>query len=120
MKKTRAIYTLKHAFSAVFMITALLWLTVSSSFVFQSQLQLKKIQKERMADLPPASPEKNNPLTNTTEEKAPSSVSVSEEYLHHTSDNEHPWFSIIRHHRDYSTSLYVAYHGELFCPPPNA
>ena len=120
MKKTRAIYDLQHIFSAVFMVAALLWLTVSSPFVFQSHLQLKKIQKERMADWPSASTEKDNPLTGTTEEKAPSSVSVSEEYLHHTNDNEHPWFGIIRHHRDYASSPYAAYHGELFCPPPNA
>ncbi len=101
------------------MIVALLWLTISTPFVFRVQQEVKKIQKEIAADLTSGSSEDNNPFANTTEEKAPPTNTISEEYLHHLHNDEHPWFSIIKVHWKHSSSLYIAYHGELFCPPPN-
>lgn len=119
MKKSRNTYNCKHITSSIGMILTLLWLTVSIPFVFEAQQKLQKntysnttsdTRKDKTA----------NPLNNTTEEKTPSSVNLTEEYIHHTNENNHPWFTITNHHRDYATSLYIAFHGELFCPPPNA
>lgn len=119
MKKSRSPYSLRHHTSSIFMILALLWLTVSTPFVYEAQQKLQQINSKNVA-ANSQDEETGNPLNSTTEEKAPSSINLSEEYLHHTDHNEHPWFTITNYHRDYSTSLYIAYHGELFCPPPNA
>ena len=119
MKKSRSPYNFRHLTSSIFMILALLWLTVSIPFVYEAQKKLLQSSCNSAATTN-QDEETNNPLNNTTEEKAPSSVNLSEEYLHHTDNNEHTWFTITKHHRDYSTSLYIAFHGELFCPPPNA
>jgi hypothetical protein len=43
---------------------------------------------------------------------------VSEEWLHHTDD--HIIFSYkLSHDNRHSYDVYVAYHGEVQCPPPN-
>jgi hypothetical protein len=102
------------------MIMTLLWLTVSTPFVFHAEQQLKKIQKEIAANSPVDNAEENNPFSTTTEEKSSGGINLSEEYLHHTQTAEHPWFSIITRYRHFNTSLYIAFHGELFSPPPNA
>jgi len=121
MKRNKKTYNLFQLASAIFMILALLWLTVSAPFVFASQQHLAKYEKSAPVDSPADSNEEEstNPLTNTTEEKAPSSSSFSEEYLHdhHTTDF---FFSIaLQFHKCENADEYVAYHGELLVPPPN-
>ena len=105
-------YKAFHFISSIFMMLALLWLTVSIPLMYKAQQNQYQASTQRADD--------NNPFANTTEEKAPGTINLTEEYLHHTDHHEHPWCSIITHHRDYSSSLYVAWHGEPFCPPPNA
>ena len=122
MKRNKKIYSLFQLASAIFMILALLWLTISAPFVFASQQHLAKYEKSASANSSADNNEEetNNPLTNTTEEKAPtSSSSFSEEYLHdhHTTDF---FFSIaLQFHKCENADEYVAYHGELLVPPPN-
>lgn len=101
------------------MIMALLWLTVSTPFVFHAGQQLKKNQKEITANSPVDNAEESNPFSKTTE-KSSGVINLSEEYLHHSQAAEHPWFSIITSHWHFNTSLYIAFHEELFSPPPNA
>jgi hypothetical protein len=107
--------------SAVFMILALLWLTVSAPIVYASQQKLAKQEKIINTNTPADSNEEEtaNPFGSNTEEKAPSSSSFSEEYLHdhHTTDH---FFSIVQqYHKCENAGTYVAFHGELLVPPPN-
>lgn len=61
-----------------------------------------------------------NPFGNTTEEKNPNSSSFSEEYLHDHHHSDHFMSVILRYHNCENSDTYVAYHGELHVPPPNA
>jgi hypothetical protein len=104
------------------MILALLWLTISAPFVIAAQQDLVKQEKTVNANSPLAGNEEEtaNPFANTTEEKSPSSSSFSEEYLHdhHKADY---FFSIVsQYYKCEDSGTYVAYHGELLVPPPNA
>jgi hypothetical protein len=75
--------------------------------------------KRQRSPLAGTEEEAANPFGNTTEEKAPSS-SFSEEFLHdhHKADY---FFSIVsQYHNSENDGTYVAYHGELLVPPPNA
>ncbi len=121
MIRKRKPYTFLQLASSVFMILALLWLTVSAPFVFASQqkvsCQAKEIPADSFAD---NEEEASNAFSNTTEEKNPnSSNSFSEEYLHdyHVSDY---FFSVSsQYHKCENAGTYVAFHGELLVPPPN-
>ena len=87
MRKGNKTYGLFSKVSAVLMALALLWLTVSTPFVFASQQ--KTAEYHKLADVDaPINEEESNPFGNSTEEKAPTGVSLSEEYLHdhHSSD----------------------------------
>jgi hypothetical protein len=120
MKKTRRKYSRLQIASAVLMAVALLWLTVSLPFVYAGQQELAK-QEQTFSDNPiPAGAEEENanPYGNNTEEKAPSSTSVSEEYLH---DHHSDYFfaSISQYHKCENADAYTAFHGEVQVPPPN-
>lgn len=121
MKRAQRIYTAFHITSGIIMILALLWLTISTPFVFAAQQELARQDRVSNTTSPLAGTEEEaaNPFGNTTEEKAPSSSSVSEEYLHdhHTSDH---FFSIAsQYHKCENADAYIAFHGELLVPPPN-
>ena len=101
------------------MMMALTWLTVSTPFVYKAQQQLSKMEKAAASDTQ-TDEEDNGPLTNTTEEKNPRSINISEEYIHHTAEHIAPWQLASAKHCPYSVAEYIAYQGELFSPPPNA
>jgi len=108
--------------SAIFMIVALLWLTVSTPFVFASQQELAKQDKmaaDTQSPLAGNEEEASNPFSNTTEEKAPSSTTVSEEFLHDNNHSEHFFSLVSQYHKCENADTYHAYHGELLVPPPN-
>jgi hypothetical protein len=121
MKRYRKIYNPYQLLSAVFMILALLWLTISAPFVYASfQEHASQNRVENTSSPLSVNEEDANPFSNTTEEKSPNSSSFSEEYLHdhHASDC---FFSIIlRQHKCENADIYHAFHGELLVPPPNA
>ena len=57
---------------------------------------------------------------NTTEEKAPGNNSFSEEYLH-DHHKEDGLLAAARQYRSCENARdYIAFHGELLVPPPNA
>jgi hypothetical protein len=121
MTKTKKTYSFFQLASAVFMIVALLWLTVSAPFVFAGQQKIAKHCVTAHAETPvPCNEEESaNPFGNTTEEKAPSSSSFSEEYLHDNHKSEY-FFSIAStYHKSENADTYIAFHGELLVPPPN-
>ena len=107
--------------SAIFMMVALLWLTVSTPFVFASQQEFAKHSKISSNTQSPLSvnEEEANPFSSTTEEKNPTSTSFSEEYLHDHYIADH-FFSInLQYHKCENADTYHAFHGELLVPPPN-
>jgi hypothetical protein len=115
--KNMPVYKLKHIIAATVMFFALAWLTVSLPYVYSFQKELAKQESRSVPVDSPVDKEESNPLANSTEEKAPSST-VSEEWLHHTDD--HIIFSYkLSHDNRHSYDVYVAYHGEVQCPPPN-
>ena len=123
MKTKGRTYNFLHLVSAVLMILALLWLTISAPFVYAGQQEIAKQNKTEKPATPLTCSDEDgtNPFGNNTEEKAPTNgSSFSEEYLHDHHKDDY-FFSIIsRYHKSENAGTYVAYHGELLVPPPNA
>ena len=88
----KKIYTPFQLVSAVFMILALLWLTISLPFVYDNQQQQSERNQIVNQDSSSDNSEETNPFGNTTEEKNPNSNSFSEEFLHdhHVHDHYFP------------------------------
>jgi hypothetical protein len=61
-----------------------------------------------------------NPLGNASEEKAPTTTSFSEEYLHDHYMTDHFFSIALQYHKCENAGTYNAFHGELLVPPPNA
>ena len=121
MKENRRLYSQFQLVSAVFMIVALLWLTISAPFVYAGQQEISKQEKVASHGSPLAGTEEEaNPFGNTTEEKAPTNgSSVSEEYLHDLHKAEYFSSIALRYHKCEKAGTYIAFHGELLVPPPN-
>ena len=111
-------YNLKQLIPAVFMCLSLLWLTVCLPFVYDSQVKYAISTNEGSDPSIPINDEEV-PLTNTTEEKASTSVTGQEEYLHHERDNLLLGSLFLSHKSSHNTSIYIAFYGELISPPPD-
>lgn len=122
MKGEIKTYSVFQLASAVVMILALMWLTVSAPFVYAAQQELAKHQKTEKAAAPLACSEEesSNPFGNNTEEKTPGSNTFSEEFLHSYHITSHFLIEVSQYHRSENTDIYIAFHGELLVPPPNA
>lgn len=122
MKKNHKIYNVFQLCSAVFMILALMWLTVSTPFVLASQQEIAKQHKTEKAVSSPldSSDEESNPLGNSTEEKTSTTTSISEEFLHTFHIVSHFYTEVSQYHKHENSDVYIAFHGELLVPPPNA
>jgi len=121
MKKRRKIYSVSQLVSAVIMILALVWLTVSTPFVYASQQELAKQHKMEKAGSPLAGSEEetSKPSGNNTEEKTPGNTSLSEEFLHNNHKADY-FFSIsLQYQKSDNAGTYIAFHGELLVPPTN-
>jgi hypothetical protein len=108
--------------SSVFMMIALLWLTISLPVVYSSQQDLAKQNKMVDVNSPLQSSEEEaaNPFGNSTEEKTPGgNNSFSEEYLHNHHITEYFFVVASQFHSHFEADTYLAYHGELLVPPPN-
>jgi hypothetical protein len=122
MRKEQQSYNFFDRISAFMMIVALSWLTISTPFVYASQQEIAKQNSTATADLPfTETEEEATPLNNSTEEKTPGSAnSFSEEYLH---DNNHSIYLISiasQFQKCANAGTYIAFHGELLSPPPQA
>lgn len=117
--KKNSTYRLTTKLSAIFMMCALIWLTISTPYVFSGQSIFASQTQDKQHSLP-ATDEESNPANNTTEEKKPGNISLSEEYLHthlRAGDN---MSHAIQYCRYTNSGLYHAFHGEMLVPPPNA
>lgn len=122
MKRNIKPYSFFQLASAVIMLLALLWLTVSTPFVYASQQELAKQNKAANASnmLGGNEEEAGNTIGNTTEEKKPSGGnSFSEEYLHDHHIEDHFISPIAQFHKCEDAGVYTAFHGEVQVPPPN-
>lgn len=99
------------------MILALVWLTISAPLVFKYQQELKKstgvFAQESGSD-------SDNPFSNSTEEKTPGSTGFSEEWLHDDSKPDQFNKDYKAFHLHTNMGIYIAFHGELHAPPPDA
>ena len=122
MKKIPEPYNFFHRVSAIIMIVALCWLTISAPFVFENQQKIAKQNCEAPVDIPLSGVEEEaNPFSNSTEEKAPKTLnSFSEEYLHDNHKSEYLIAITSQYRKCENAGTYVAFHGELLVPPPNA
>jgi hypothetical protein len=103
--------------SAVALIIALLWLTVSAPFVFSIQQEIAK-QQTSGSPTSGCEEESGNPLGGS-EEKSSVSSSFSEEFLHHQERLGIFMTDLFNYHPPADDGTYIAYHGELLVPPPN-
>lgn len=101
--------------SALLMLLALLWLTVSTPFVYAAQQKQTVVEKSVSA-----TEDDTNPLAGTNEEKSESGVNSLSEYLHECTMPASPAVPMVKWEKCHPSDLYFAYHPELLCPPPNA
>ena len=121
MRQSKKVYGSLHKASAVFMMLALFWLTISTPFVCAFKQEISKQAKMENSHSTTTVPKDNsNPLGNNTEEKTPSSpTSFTEEYIHNQ-EPAHFFVSYTPNIYKYSNDhTYTAFHGELLVPPPN-
>jgi hypothetical protein len=122
MKRTSKIYSAFQAASAVFMMLALLWLTISLPYVYESQQKMAKEAKSTISDssMADSSDEENSGPVGAEEKNPNSNNSVSEEYLHDAHVEEYFFSASSQFYKCVSAGIYIAYHGELDVPPPDA
>lgn len=99
-------------FYSMLMLCLLLWLTVSTPFVYDAQQDAQVTQGIAGAD-------EDNPLQGTNEEKAESGNTLSE-YLHEAHHFQLPALKRIAFQKCRPDGLYYAFHPDLFAPPPEA
>ncbi len=107
--------------SAVAMILALLWLTVSAPFVNAAAEKLEQAGSFSHIGHQNGSNDEEapSPLGNATEEKAGNGVGFSEEYLHGHDKADYLYSNAELKHSSEHTDTYNAFHGEVQVPPPN-
>ncbi|HET9746033.1 MAG TPA: hypothetical protein VFP97_09985 [Chitinophagaceae bacterium] len=120
MTKART-YNIYHQGSAIFMMMALLWLSVSAPFVLASQQEADGLKCcPTQSPFAGAGDENNSPAGNTTEEKTPKSITnFSEEYLHDDHRSDRLSLINLQYFKNHDAGIYLAYHGEPLLPPPN-
>ena len=105
----------KHASYSLLMIFTLLWLTVSTPFVYKAdQVQKKQLQQSNQQT------QTGNPFANTTEEKNENSVNTLSEYLHETHCINNDFITVTRLYNRYPSIIFPEHHPELLSPPPEA
>ena len=123
MKKNRKSYTIFQKATSIFLMLTLLWLTVSTPFIITTQQELAKQQKVLSVELPmndcgdDTSDASGN---NNIEEKVPNTTSLSEEFLHEHHSTQDYISKTSRNYKLENSGTYIAFHGELHAPPPNA
>jgi hypothetical protein len=121
MKKDSKTYTFFQKASSIFLMATLVWLTISAPFVSASQQELAKQQKIHSIDSSATSAEDEaaDSDSNTVEEKV-SCNAFAEEFLHENHIVHYLSSKTFSYHKLENADSYIAFHGELLVPPPNA
>ncbi len=121
MKRSSKIYSPFQAASAVLMMLALIWLTISLPYIYESQQKLAKEAPSSISDASPAGSNEEEAASPVgAEEKNPgSNTSISEEYLHDSHTGEYFFSAASQFYKCMNSDVYIAYHGELDVPPPD-
>ena len=120
MKRTKRKYNPLQLISAALMVLTLCWLIVCLPVVYQAQLQVAESSSITSSPIDLNEEETGNPLTNT-DEKTPNTVSsLSEEYLHEYYASHYFSSTSSIEYISKDASTYLAFHGELIVPPPDA
>jgi hypothetical protein len=120
MQRQPYTYNLFKKAATVFLIAMLAWLTVSTPFIMSMQQNCST--EDISASWPCSDTDEDctDCSGNGAEEKAPNGSNLSEEFLH---EHHYPYNCIVinaRNHRQENMDVYIAFHGELHAPPPNA
>lgn len=100
------------------MVLLLVWLTVCLPHVAESRQHVGMQMQMTSEETPDA--DNSNPLSNSTEEKSETGVSLLSEYLHHLFQMDHALTAIASMYKVHTSDLYLAFHPELIIPPPEA
>ena len=112
MKKQKNIYTKGDILSCLFMVFALLWLTVSLPFVNYAE----QISTEQTSE----APEESNSTNLPTEEKTESGNNSLSEFLHDHHFEMHNGYLINKGYKLSPDDTYLAFHPEQALLPPEA
>lgn len=122
VNKKKSTYNFFNRLSAALMFVTLIWLTISIPFVAAVKEEIAKKNKTSIQISYTGEREEGSSTTNPlngTEEKAPGSINLAEEFLHDHSTTEHFIAIVSEHYNPHMPSTYEAFHGELLVPPPN-
>ena len=103
------------------MMLSLLWLTISTPFIYASHQNL--VKQGKIVKLSPNAgneEEATNPFGNNTEKGPTDSNPFSEEYIHPAHRFEYFFSQEMQFHNCEKSGIYIAFHGEILVPPPNA
>ena len=119
MKRGQKTYHLLHKTAAVFLMATLAWLTLSTPYFMGVQQKQSANQNNISWNCNDCEDDCGDSSSNNVDEKAPNS-NLSEEFLHE--QHTHPAYAVIvdYNHGHEKCGIYIAYHGELHAPPPNA
>jgi hypothetical protein len=111
-------YNIKQFVSSIAMMLALVWLTISTPFVYSAQQQVKSIGT--VQNICADADDDTNPFANTTEEKTENGGNTLSEYLHDM--HQHlPYVAVAeKYSKCHPSDLYYAFHPELISPPPES
>lgn len=112
MKQNKAIGI--QMMSCMAMIIALLWLTISTPFIYAAQQNAAK----EVANTAANSETEDAPLNNTSEEKSENGASTVSEFLQEVLDMERASKLKLKYFKCHSSDVYFAFHPELVSPPP--
>lgn len=113
MKGKTKIYSQGQLLSGGLMIVTLLWLAVSTPFVYAAQKAVHvSCHHSKSCD--------DNPFSNTTEEKSETGVNTLSEYLHEGIETDSFSLLVEKFYKCRPSDLYFAFHPELISPPPEA
>jgi hypothetical protein len=118
MKAGKNIFSISHIISAIVLLLALCWLTISTPFVYADQKAKQEMAKKLCEK--DSKEDGDNPLSNSSEEKTEIGVTTLSEYLHEVYFPQSTSTVILRFFKCHPSDLYFAYHPELLSPPPEA
>jgi hypothetical protein len=105
--------------TALLMMLTLAWLTVSLPFVNEARQKAAAIALHEAGKNTDSN--STDPFGNTTEEKNPNTNNtLAEEFLHEQDEHTESYPFSIQYNKCTSIAVYVAFHGELLSPPPEA